>query len=103
MFRLYKDFVTKTINEPVDSDMAFLDLSTKQRFAKLFLKRSPSRVVSVDEHTTYIFEHKFNYYKLVGNGSLSTSIRKTLSPLFEIWHESIAKHHSMLQLSKLKK
>ena len=103
MFSLFKSYVNKTLNEEADQDMAFLDLSTKQRFAKLFLKRSPSRVVSVDEHTTYIFEHKFNYYKQVGNGSLSTSIRKTLSPLFENWHESIAKHHSMLQLSKLKK
>ena len=75
MFNSYQTFVTKTLNEEVNQDMAFLDLSNKQRFAKLFLKRSSSRVVSVDEQTTYIFDHKYNYYKQVGNGSLSTSIR----------------------------
>ena len=68
---------------------SFLAIQTHERFAKLFIKYTPTKLVVISQKEIFMFNKEFNYYQPVGiRGKLMSLVSDVLHAFIEPWSET---------------
>ena len=80
---------------------SFLAIQTHERFAKLFIKYTPTKLVVISQKEIFMFNKEFNYYQPVGiRGKLMSLVSDVLHAIIEPWSEPFEKKFMEIKLDK---
>ena len=81
---------------------SFLAIQTHERFAKLFIKYTPTKLVVISQKEIFMFNKEFNYYQPVGiRGKLMSLVSDVLHAIIEPWSETFEKKVLEIKLNKV--
>ena len=79
----------------------FLTIQTHERFAKLFIKYTPTKLVVISQKEIFMFNKEFNYYQPVSvRGKLMSLVSDVLHKIMEPWSTPFEKRFLEIKLSK---
>ena len=80
---------------------SFLAIQTHERFAKLFIKCTPTKLVVISDKELFMFNKEFNYYQPVGiRGKLMSLVSDVLHAIIEPWSEPFEKKFIDIKMNK---
>ena len=80
---------------------SFLAIQTHERFAKLFIKYTPTKLVVISQKEIFMFNKEFNYYQPVGiRGKLMSLVSDVLHAIIEPWSVPFEKKFLEIKLDK---
>jgi phage/plasmid-associated DNA primase len=80
---------------------SFLAIQTHERFAKLFIKYTPTKLVVISQKEIFMFNKEFNYYQPVGiRGKLMSLVSDVLHAIIEPWSEPFERKFMEIKLDK---
>ena len=79
----------------------FLTIQTDERFAKLFISQSSTKLIVLSKKDIYMFNNEFNYYQPVEmNGKLLSLVSDVLHRTIEPWYEPYEKQILTIKMNK---
>ena len=71
---------------------SFLKIQSDERFAKLFISQSSTKLIVLSKKDIYMFNNEFNYYQPVEmNEKLLSLVSDVLHQKIELWAEAFEK------------
>ena len=80
---------------------SFLKIQSDERFAKLFISQSSTKLIVLSKKDIYMFNNEFNYYQPVEmNGKLLSLVSDVLHQTIEPWAEAFEKEIMTIKTNK---
>ena len=91
--------MTKNLSE--QKIKSFLKIQSDERFAKLFISQSPTKLIVLSKKEIYMFNDEFKYYQPVEmNGKLLSLVSDVLHQTIEPWSEMFENKMMAIKLDK---